>query len=86
MDHKGQQLEFILQKEGASEALQQLSNHFNISDTKHIEKNWTEVEEFLMNFRLKRYRISQDYLFSEIVLHPFKDGNDIQELKNYLLN
>ena len=86
MDYKGQKLEFILKNEGASEAFQQLSDHFNISDTKHIEKNWKEVEEFLMNFRLKRYKISQDYLFSEIVLHPFKDGNDIQQLKKYLLN
>ena len=86
MDNKGQQLEHILQKEGANEAFQQLSSQFNIDDSVHIKQNWAEVEDLLLSFRLKRYKVTQDYLFSEIIIHPFKNGEELQELKNYLLN
>ncbi|MBC7743971.1 MAG: hypothetical protein H7096_02605 [Flavobacterium sp.] len=76
----------ILQKEGASEAFKHLAYHFNINDSIHIGKNWPEVEKLLLDFRFKRYVISHDFLFSEIIIRPFKTKEELAELKRYLLN
>jgi hypothetical protein len=79
-------LEFILSKEGATEAFQELSTQFNINDSVQLRQNWTEVEELLLKFTVKKYSISQDFLLSETVIQPFKTGEEIQEVKEYLLN
>lgn len=79
-------LEIILSKEGADEALQELSTKFNIKDSAQLKNNWSEVEKLLINFRLKRYSISQDFLFSETIIQPFKTGEEIEEVKKYLFN
>lgn len=79
-------LEIILSKDGANEALQELSTKFNIKDSAQLKTNWTQVEELLINFRLKRYSISQDFLFQETVIQPFTTGQEIEEVKKYLLN
>ena len=79
-------LEIILRKEGANEALQELSTKFDIKDSVQLKNNWSQVEELLINFRLKRYSISQDYLFSETIIQPFKTGEEIEEVRKYLFN
>ncbi|NEU09414.1 hypothetical protein GZH53_13905 [Flavihumibacter sp. R14] len=85
MDNKGL-LELILTKEGANEAFQELSTQFNINDSTHLRQNWTAVEDLLLNFRFKRYSISQDFLLSETVVQPFKSEDEVRELKKYLFN
>lgn len=85
MDNKGL-LKIILAKEGANEALQELSTKFNINDRTHIKNNWTEVENLLLSFKLKRYSISQDFLLSETIIQPFKNGEEIEEVKRHLFN
>lgn len=79
-------LEIILSKEGANEALQELSAKFNIKDSAQLKNNWSQIEELLINFRLKRYSISQDFLFSETIIQPFRNGEEIEQVKRYLLN
>lgn len=85
MDNKGL-LEIILQKEGADEAFQELSSKFNISDSLHLRRNWSEVESLLLTFTVKRYSISTDFLLSETIIQPFKSGEEIEEVKKYLFN
>lgn len=85
MDHKVL-LEIILKKEGANEAFQELSSKFNINDSVQIRKNWTEVENLLLNFSIKRYSISSDFLLRETLIHPFKSGDELEEVKKYLFN
>jgi len=79
-------LDIILTKEGATEAFEELSSQFNINDAVHLRQNWTKVEDLLLNFRLKRYSISQDFLLSETVIQPFKSEDEIEEVKKYLFN
>ena len=85
MDKKGL-LEIILRKEGANEAFEELSTQFNINDTIQLRQNWTAVEDLLLNFQVKKYSISQDFLLSETVIQPFKSEEEISELKKYLFN
>jgi len=85
MDNKGL-LEIILKKEGANEAFQELSSKFNINDSIQIRRNWSEVENLLLSFTVKRYSISTDFLLSETVIQPFRSGQEIEEVKKYLLN
>ena len=85
MDNKAL-LEIILSKEGANKAFQELISQFNINDSNHLKNNWTEVEELLMNFRLKKYSITPDFLFCETIIQPFKTGEEIEEVKRYFFN
>jgi len=85
MDDKGL-LDIILTKEGATEAFQELSTQFNVNDRVQLRQKWTEVEDLLMNFTVKKYSISQDFLLSETVIQPFKSGEEIDEVKKYLFN
>jgi hypothetical protein len=85
MDNKAL-LEIILRKEGANEAFEELSSQFNINDTTILRNNWTEVEKLLLSFRLKRYSISPDFLFSETIIQPFKTNEEVEEVKRYLFN
>ena len=85
MDNKGL-LEIILKKEGANEAFQELSSKFNINDSLQLRRNWSEVENLLLSFTVKRYSISTDFLLSETVIQPFKSGEEIEEVKRYLFN
>lgn len=85
MDNKGL-LEIILKKEGANEAFQELSSKYNIADSIQIRKNWSEVENLLLSFTVKRYSISADFLLKETVIKPFRSGEEIEEVKKYLFN
>jgi len=85
MDDKGL-LEIILTKEGATEAFEELSMQFNVNDRVQLRQNWTKVEDLLLNFTVKKYSISQDFLLSETVIQPFKSGEEIDEVKKYLFN
>ena len=85
MDNKGL-LEIILKKEGANEAFQELSSKFNINDSVQIRRNWSEVENLLLSFTVKRYSISTDFLLKETVIQPFKSGEEIEEVKKHLFN
>ena len=85
MDDKGL-LDIILKKEGATEAFEELSTQFNVNDRVQLRQNWTKVEDLLMNFTVKKYSISQDFLLSETVIQPFKSGEEIDEVKKYLFN
>jgi hypothetical protein len=85
MDNKGL-LDIILTKEGATEAFEELSSQFNVNDRVQLRQNWTKVEDLLMNFTVKKYSISQDFLLSETVIQPFKSGDEIEEVKKYLFN
>ena len=79
-------LEVILNKDGANEAFQELSTKFDINDTNHLKNNWTEVEDLLLNFTVKKYSISNDFLFREIIIQPFKNADEIEVIKAHLLN
>lgn len=85
MDNKGL-LKIILAKEGANEAFQELSTKFNINDSTLIKNNWAEVENMLLSFKLKTYSISQDFLLSETIIQPFKNSEEIEEVKRHLFN
>ena len=85
MDNKGL-LDIILTKEGATEAFEELSSQFNVNDRVQLRQNWTKVEDLLMNFTVKKYSISQDFLLSQTVIQPFKSGEEIDEVKKYLFN
>jgi len=85
MDNKGI-LEAILTRDGVNEAFHALSTKFNITDTNHLKNNWTEIEDLLLNFTVKRYSISNDFLFTETIIQPFKNANDIDAIKAHLLN
>jgi hypothetical protein len=85
MDNKAL-LEIILSKEGANEALDELSSQFNLNDSNNLKNNWSAVEELLLNFRLKKYSISQDMLFSETIIQPFKTSEEIEEMKKLFFN
>jgi hypothetical protein len=85
MDNKAL-LEIILSKEGANEAFEELTSQFNINDSIVLKNNWTEVENLLLNFRLKKYSISSDFLFCETIIQPFKTGEEIEEVRKYLFN
>ena len=85
MDNQGN-LQVILNKDGVNDALHALSTKFNISDTNHLKNNWTAVEDLLLNFTVKRYSISNDFLFTETILQPFKNADEIAAIKVHLLN
>lgn len=83
MDNKAL-LEIILNKEGAHEALEKLSDRFNINDSSELKNNWPAVEDLLLNFKLKKYSVSQDMRFSETIIQPFKTSEEIEEMKKVL--
>lgn len=85
MDNKGL-LQIILAKEGANEAFQELSTKFNINDPTSLRTHWKEVENLLLGFKFKRYGISPDFLLSETIVQPFKNGEEIEEVKRHLFN
>jgi hypothetical protein len=85
MDNKAL-LDIILSKEGANEALQELTSQFNVNDSNDLKNHWTEVEQLLLNFKVTRYSITSDFLFCETVIQPFKTGEEVEEVKRYLLN
>lgn len=85
MDNKGL-LQLILAKEGANEAFQELSSKFNINDPTFLKNHWAEVETLLLGFKFKRYSISSDFLLSETIVQPFKNGEEIEEVKRHLFN
>lgn len=85
MDNKAL-LEIILSKEGANEAFQELTSQFNINDSNYLKNHWAEVESLLLNFRVTRYDVTSDFLFCETTIQPFTTGEDIEEVKTYLLN
>lgn len=79
-------LQIILTKEGGNEAFEELSSRFNIYDPILLKNNWPEVENLLRAFKFKRYSISSDFLLSETIVQPFKDGEEIEEVKKHLFN
>lgn len=85
MDNK-ELSDFISSKDGANEAFQELTLQFNINDSDALKNNWAEVEEVLLNFKIKRYNITSDFLFCETIVQPFKTGEEIEEIKKYLFN
>ncbi|HYK76820.1 MAG TPA: hypothetical protein VEV16_07580 [Daejeonella sp.] len=78
--------EEILHKEGVAEALMEIAERYDIHDKQILSKEWENIENLLHSFQVKRYIVTPDHLFSQIIIQPFKTDTEIEELKNYLLN
>lgn len=78
--------EKILQKEGAVDAIKEISYSYNIHNRNQISKEWNEIEELLLNFSLKRLSLGNQLQLEENIIRPFPNSAAIEELKKCLLN